>query len=141
VPWTIDLTLVWLSAISRNRSSGYVKDNDVRYGLKVAHRNPKSSEVTNLQCHGRSALHLVGRRRLGRSAKLRQLFKDGVIPSITIILRSIFATNILVNGFYTRLLNPLMRALHSSMTFRLCSITHVGVMQAKHILFIKQFQH
>jgi len=32
-------------------SSGYVKDNDVRYGLKVAHRDPKSSKVLGLQCH------------------------------------------------------------------------------------------
>ena len=38
--WTIDLTLVSLSAMSRNRSSGYVKENDVRYGLKVAHCDP-----------------------------------------------------------------------------------------------------
>ncbi|CAK9219037.1 unnamed protein product [Sphagnum troendelagicum] len=29
---------------------GYVKDNDVRYGLKVAYRDPKSSKVTGLQC-------------------------------------------------------------------------------------------
>ncbi len=27
-----------------------VKDNDVRYGLKVAHRDPKSSKVIGLQC-------------------------------------------------------------------------------------------
>jgi hypothetical protein len=52
VPWTIDLTLVSLSAMSGNRSSGYVKDNDVCYGLKVAHRDPKSSKVTGLQCRG-----------------------------------------------------------------------------------------
>ena len=50
MPWTINLTLVSLSAMSGNRSSGYVKDNDVRYGLKVAHRDPKSSKVTGLQC-------------------------------------------------------------------------------------------
>jgi hypothetical protein len=47
-----------------------------------------------------------------------------------------FATNILVNGLYTKLLNPLLSALHSSMTFRLCSRTHAGVMHAKHIYFL-----
>jgi hypothetical protein len=50
VPWKIDLTLVSLSAMSRKRSSGYVKDNDVRYGLKVAYRDPKLLKVTGLQC-------------------------------------------------------------------------------------------
>ncbi len=50
MPWKIDLTLVSLSAMSGERSSGYVKDNDVHYGLKVAHRDPKSSKVTGLQC-------------------------------------------------------------------------------------------
>ncbi len=50
MPWKIDLTLVSLSAMFGKRSSGYVKDNDVRYGLKVAHRDPKSSKVTGLQC-------------------------------------------------------------------------------------------
>ncbi len=49
--WKIDLTLVSFSAMSRKCSSGYVKDNDVRYGLKVAHRDPKSSKVIGLQCH------------------------------------------------------------------------------------------
>ena len=52
MPWTIDLTLISLSAIFGNRSSRYVEDNDVRYGLKVVHRDPKSSKVTGLQCHG-----------------------------------------------------------------------------------------
>jgi hypothetical protein len=52
VPWTIDLTLVSLSATSGNRSSGYVKDNDVCYGLKVAHHDPKSLKVIGLQCRG-----------------------------------------------------------------------------------------
>jgi len=51
VPWKIDLTLVSFSAMSRKCSSGYVKDNDVRYGLKVVHRDPKSLKVTGLQCH------------------------------------------------------------------------------------------
>ncbi|CAK9202578.1 unnamed protein product [Sphagnum troendelagicum] len=37
--------------MSRKRSSGYVKDNDVRYGLKVVHRDPKLSKVIGLQCH------------------------------------------------------------------------------------------
>ena len=50
MPWTINLTLVSLSAMSGNRSSGYVKDNDIHYGLKVVHRDPKSSKVTGLQC-------------------------------------------------------------------------------------------
>jgi hypothetical protein len=50
VPWTINLTLVSLSAMFGNRSSGYVKDNDVCYGLKVAHRDPNSSTMTGLQC-------------------------------------------------------------------------------------------
>ncbi len=50
MPWKIDLTLVSLSAMSGKRSSRYVKDNDVRYGLKVAYRDPKSSKVTGLQC-------------------------------------------------------------------------------------------
>ncbi|CAK9260254.1 unnamed protein product [Sphagnum jensenii] len=36
--------------MSGKRSSGYVKDNDIRYGLKVAYRDPKSSKVTGLQC-------------------------------------------------------------------------------------------
>jgi hypothetical protein len=40
VPWKIDLALVSLSAISGKHSSRYVKDNDVRYGLKVVHRDP-----------------------------------------------------------------------------------------------------
>jgi len=51
VPWKIDLTLVSVSAMFVKRSSRYVKDNDVRYGLKVAYRDPKSSKVTNLQYH------------------------------------------------------------------------------------------
>jgi len=50
VLWKIDLTLVSLSAMFGKRSSGYVKDNDVRYGLKVAHCDPKSSKVIGLQC-------------------------------------------------------------------------------------------
>ncbi|CAK9869333.1 unnamed protein product [Sphagnum jensenii] len=37
--------------MSEKRSSGYVKDNDVRYGLKVVHHDPKSSKVIRLQCH------------------------------------------------------------------------------------------
>ncbi|KAH9574029.1 hypothetical protein CY35_01G033500 [Sphagnum magellanicum] len=36
--------------MSGKRSSGYVKDNDIHYGLKVAHRDPKSSKVIGLQC-------------------------------------------------------------------------------------------
>jgi len=52
VSWTINLTPVSLSTMSGIRSSGYVKDNDVCYGLKVAHRDPKSSKVTGLQCYG-----------------------------------------------------------------------------------------
>jgi len=44
------ISLVSLSAMSGKRSSGYVKDNDVRYGLKVVHRDPKSSKVIGLQC-------------------------------------------------------------------------------------------
>ncbi len=48
--WKIDLTLVSLSAMSGKCSSGYVKDNDVRYGLKVVHRDPKSLKVIGLQC-------------------------------------------------------------------------------------------
>ncbi len=51
MPWKIDLTLVSLSTMSGKRSSGYVKDNDIRYGLKVAYRDPKSLKVTGLQCH------------------------------------------------------------------------------------------
>ena len=51
MPWKIDLTLVSFSAVFGNRSLGYVKDNDVRYDLKVAHRDPKSSKVTGLHCH------------------------------------------------------------------------------------------
>ena len=38
--------------MSGNHSVGYVKDNDVRYGLKVAHHDPKSLKVTGLQCCG-----------------------------------------------------------------------------------------
>ncbi len=52
------------------------------------------------------------------TSQLRLLFKDGAIPSITIILRTIFAINILVNGLYTRLSNPLLSMLRSSMTFQ-----------------------
>ncbi len=48
--WKIDLTLVSFSTMSEKHSLGYVKDNDVRYGLKVAHRDPKSSKVIGLQC-------------------------------------------------------------------------------------------
>ncbi len=48
--WKIDLTLISLYVMSGKRSSGYVKDNDVHYGLKVAHRDPKSSKVIGLQC-------------------------------------------------------------------------------------------
>jgi hypothetical protein len=36
--------------MSEKRLSGYVKDNDVHYGLKVAHHDPKSLKVTGLQC-------------------------------------------------------------------------------------------
>ncbi|CAK9867059.1 unnamed protein product [Sphagnum jensenii] len=36
--------------MSKKCSSKYVKDNDVRYGLNVAYRDPKSSKVTGLQC-------------------------------------------------------------------------------------------
>ena len=36
--------------MSGNRLLGHVKDNDVYYGLKDAHRDPKSSKVTGLQC-------------------------------------------------------------------------------------------
>jgi len=50
VPWKIDLTFVSLFAMFGKCSSGYVKDNDVRYGLKVAYCDPKSSKVTDLQC-------------------------------------------------------------------------------------------
>ncbi len=50
MPWKIDLTLVSISAMFGKCSSGYIKDNDVRYGLKVAYRDPKSSKVTGLQC-------------------------------------------------------------------------------------------
>jgi hypothetical protein len=50
VAWKIDLTVVSLSAMFEKRSSGYVKDNDVRYGLKVAYRDPKLSKMTDFQC-------------------------------------------------------------------------------------------
>ncbi len=50
MPWKIDLTLVSLFAMFGKHSSRYVKDNDVRYGLKVAYRDPKSSKVIGLQC-------------------------------------------------------------------------------------------
>ena len=56
MPWTIYLTLVSLSAMSGTHLLGYVKDNDVCYGLKVAHRDPKSLKVTGLQCRGCIAL-------------------------------------------------------------------------------------
>ena len=46
------ISLVSLSTMFRIRSSGYVQDNNVRYGLKVAHRDPKSSKATGLQCRG-----------------------------------------------------------------------------------------
>ncbi len=50
VPWKINLILVSLFAMFGKRLSRYVKDNDVRYGLKVAYRDLKSSKVTGLQC-------------------------------------------------------------------------------------------
>jgi len=50
VLWKIDLTLISLSAMFGKHLSGYVKDNDVRYGLKVTHCDPKSSKVIGLQC-------------------------------------------------------------------------------------------
>jgi hypothetical protein len=50
VPWKIDLTLVSFFAMSGKCSLGYVKDNDVHYGFKFAHRDPKSWKVTGLQC-------------------------------------------------------------------------------------------
>ena len=50
LPWTINLTLVSLSAMFGNCSLGYVKDNDVHYGLKVAYCDPKSLKTTVLQC-------------------------------------------------------------------------------------------
>ena len=52
VPWTFNLTFVSLFSMSGIRSSGCVKDNDVCYGLMVAHRDPKSSKMTTLQCRG-----------------------------------------------------------------------------------------
>ncbi len=64
--WKIDLTLVSLSAMSGKRLSGYVKDNDVRYGLKVAHRDPKSSKVIGLQCRFCIAF---GREKVGSKRK------------------------------------------------------------------------
>ena len=73
VPWTINLTLVSLYAMSGNRSSGYVKDNDIRYGLKVAHRDPKLSKVTGLQCRGCIAF--------GREEKV------GLKPKVAIIVQ------------------------------------------------------
>jgi hypothetical protein len=71
VLWTIDLTLVSLSAMSGNRLSGYVKDDDVHYGLKVAHHDPKSSKVTGLQCRGYIAF--------GREEKVRSKHKAATI--------------------------------------------------------------
>jgi len=50
VPWKIDFTLISLFAMSRKRSLGYVKDNDVYYDLKVAYHDPKLLKVTGLQC-------------------------------------------------------------------------------------------
>ncbi len=50
MPWKNDLTFVSLFAMSRKRSFGYVMDNDICYGLKVVHRDPKSLKVTGLQC-------------------------------------------------------------------------------------------
>ena len=40
-------------AMSGNRSSGYVKDNDIHYGLKVAHRDPKLSKCRGCIAFGR----------------------------------------------------------------------------------------
>ena len=133
-----DLTLVSLSAMTMNRSSGYVKDNDVRYGLMVAHRDPKSSKVTGLQCRGCIAFGWEEKVELKRKAATTIQRMEPSIPSVMILLRTIFATNSLVNELYTRLSNPLLSALHSSMAFQSCSRTHAGVMQAKHLLFIKQ---
>ena len=66
VPWTINLTLVSLYAMYGNRSLGYIKDNDVHYGLKGAHRDPKSLKVTGLQCRGCIAF---GREKVGSKRK------------------------------------------------------------------------
>ena len=72
--WTIDLTLVSLSAMSRNRSSGYDKENDVRYGLKVAHCDPKSPKVTGFQCCGCIAF--------GREEKVGSKCKGGASTTL-----------------------------------------------------------
>ena len=55
---SVDLTLVSLSAMP-----GYVNDNDVRHGLKVAHRDPKSSKVTGPRCIAFGREEKVGSKR------------------------------------------------------------------------------
>ena len=127
---------LYCSPMSGNRLAGHVKDNDVRYSLKVAHRDPKSSKVTGLQC--RCCIAFSREEKVGSKRKVATTVQ-GAIPSITIILKTIFATNTLDNALYTRFLNPLLSTLHSSTTFPLCSRTHAKVMHAKHILFITKF--
>ena len=74
-----DLTLVSLSAMTMNRSSGYVKDNDVRYGLMdIVTPSHQKWPAFNAA----AALHLVGRRRLSWSARLQLLFKGWSHPSL-----------------------------------------------------------
>ena len=53
--------------MSENRSSRYVKNNDVRYGLEVMHRDPKSSKVTGLQC--RFCIAFGGEEKVGWKCK------------------------------------------------------------------------
>ncbi len=50
MPWKIDLTFISLFIMSRKRSLGYVKDNDVHYDLEVAYHDFKLSKMTGLQC-------------------------------------------------------------------------------------------
>ncbi len=82
--WKIDLTLISLSAMSGKHLSGYVKDNDVRYGLKVTHCDPKSSKVIGLQC--RFCIAFGWEEKVGSKRKAAILFKEGAIPFVMIIL-------------------------------------------------------
>jgi hypothetical protein len=119
--WKINLTLVSLSTMSGKRSSGYVKDNDVRYGLKVAHHDLKSSKVIGLQC--RFCIAFGREEKVGSKRKAATTIQGWSHPFCYDNIENHLRNQHLVNGLYTRLLNPLLSTLHSSMTFRLRSRT------------------
>ena len=122
MPWTIDLTLVLLYAMSGNRSLGCVKDNDVRYGLEVAHHDPKSSKVNGLQCH--CCIAFGREEKVGLKCKAITTVQGWSYPFYYDNIENHLRNQHSGNGLSTRLSNPLLSALHPSTTFRLYSRTH-----------------